>query len=277
MLPIFLFLTIFLIVPAVQAIYLGFFRFDISTQKVFVGLENFAKLFRERAFLMALRNTFLLMLGIVPLSLMLSLVIAVALNDSCRLVKAFARGAFYLPIVVSGVTLSLIWKFIYDPVIGIANHLLGMLGLERVIWLGSTRSAMPAIMAVVFSYSLGRPVILFMAALAGIPLTYYEAARIDGAGRIRQFFSITLPLLKPTTLYLLVQGTISVFQTFVIIKLLTTGGPNNATQTLSYLLYEKAFVSGDYGTACAIGVVLFFIVTCIAVIQYRWLSNDIEY
>lgn len=277
MLPMLIFFLLFLMLPAIQAIYLGFFQFTVSSQKTFVGLENFVALFRDKAFHSALINTFKLMIGIVPLSLIFSLFVAAVLSECKRVIKAFVRGAFYLPVVVSSVTLALVWKFIYDPVIGIANYLLSLLGIDRIVWLGDSKIAMIAVMIVIFSYNLGRPIILYMAAMAGIPPDYYEAAKLDGAKKLQQFIHITLPLLKPTTLYLLVQGTISVFQTFVIIKLLTMGGPNNSTQTLAYLLYEKAFVSGNYGAACAIGAILFVIVSGIAIIQYRWLSDDIEY
>jgi multiple sugar transport system permease protein len=276
-LPMYAFLAVFLIIPAIQGLYMAFFDFKMGSEKHFVGFNNFMKLFGEQVFWTALKNTFYLVLGVVPLSLLLSLIISVVIINSGTFLKSFVRGAFYLPLVVSGVTLALTWKFIYDPVVGMANYYLGLLGFERIIWLGDPKYAMLAVMIVIFTYNLGKPIILYMAALGGIPETYYEAARIDGASKGRQFFHITLPMLKPTTLYLMVTGTIGVFQTFVIIKLLTTGGPNNATQTLAYLLYEKAFVFGQYGVACAVGTVLFLLVTSIALLQYKFLSTDIEY
>jgi multiple sugar transport system permease protein len=277
LLPIYLILFTFLIYPALQGIYLAFFDFRLGGIKQFVGLANFIKLVQEQVFWIALKNTVYLVLGVVPLSLAFSLVVSVIIFKSGQFIKSFVRGAFYLPLVVSGVTLSLTWKYIYDPVIGLANYLLGWFGFDRVIWLGDPNVALFSIIVIIFTYNLGKPIILYLAALGGIPETYYEAARLDGAGRIQQFFHITLPMLKPTTLYLVVTGTIGVFQVFVIIKLLTTGGPNNSTQTLAYLLYEKAFVFGQYGVACAVGTFLFLMVTAIAFIQYKFLSSDIEY
>jgi multiple sugar transport system permease protein len=275
--PMFAFFTMFLIIPAIQGLYLSFFEFQISSEKHFVGLGNFVKLFVEPVFWIALKNTFYLVFGIVPLCLFLSLIISVVIIKSGELLKSFVRGAFYLPLVISGVTLALTWKFIFDPVVGLANYLLGLLGFERIIWLGDTKFSMLSIMIVIFTYNLGKPIIIYMAALGGIPESHYEAAKIDGAGRVKQFIHITLPMLKPTTLYLLITGTIGIFQTFVVIKLLTSGGPNNSTQTLAYLLYEKAFVFGQYGVACAVGTILFIIVTSIAILQYKFLSSDIEY
>jgi multiple sugar transport system permease protein len=276
-LPMYLFFTVFLIVPTIQGIAWSFYDFSLGHQKVFVGWQNFARLFQENVFWIALRNTFYLVLGVVPLSLFISLIIAVVISKSNQYVKSFVRGAFYLPLVVSGVALSLTWKYIFDPAIGLANQLLGLLGIEPVIWLGDPKYSLLSIIIIIFTYSLGNPIILFLAAIGNIPETYYEAARIDGAGKLRQFFEVTLPMLKPTTLYLAVTGTVGVFQVFVIVKLLTSGGPNNSSQTMAYLLYEKAFVYGQYGVACVVGTVLFFLVTFIALLQYKFLSSDIEY
>lgn len=278
LLPMYALFISLLIVPALRAIYLSLFEFKIGKNiMTFVGLDNFISIFRQKIFWTAMTNTFTLVLAVVPTSLVVGLLIAAAIINSNRFVKAYVRGAFYLPVVVSTVTLSLIWKYIYDPVIGMMNYGLGLIGVNRVMWLADPRVSMLSVIIVIFTFSIGKPIILYMAAIGGIPQSYYEVARIDGATRLQQLWYVTIPLLKPTTLYLMVQGTINMFQTFALIQLMTLGGPNDSTQTLSFLLYQKAFIFGQYGEASAIGTILFIMVSTIALIQYRFLSSDVEY
>lgn len=275
--PMYVLFIVFLIIPSVQAFYYALFDFKIGSDRIFVGLANFATLIKEGVFWTAVKNTFIIALVVVPTSIFAALIVSVVIIRRNQLVKSFVRAAFYLPIALSAVTLSLTWDYIYDPAVGLANYLLGLMGMEPVVWLGDASFALTSIMIILFTTHLGVPVVLFTAALGGIPETYYESARIDGASRFRQFVHITLPMIKPTMLYLVVTNTIGTFQVFVFIKLLTSGGPMNSTQTLAYLLYEKAFVFGEYGLASAVGVVLFLVVTLIAFVQYKYLSTDIEY
>jgi multiple sugar transport system permease protein len=276
-LPMYTFLIAFLIIPTIQGLYLSFFNFTAGSTKQFVGFQNFSTLFSDRVFWTALKNTALLVVGVVPLSLLISLLISVAIHRRNQILKSFVRGAFYLPLVVSSVALSISWKYIYDPAIGLANYILGLFQLQRIVWLGDSRYVMLALIIIIFTFSLGKPIMLYLASLGAIPDTYYEAARIDGASSIRQFIHITLPMLKPTTLYLVVTGTIGAFQVFVFVKLLTSGGPNNSSQTLAYMLYEKAFIFGQFGIACVIGTILCMICMGIAIVEYKFLSSDIEY
>jgi multiple sugar transport system permease protein len=273
----YLLLVLFLVVPALQGLYYSLFDFTIGSPKTFVGFSNFSKIFSEDVFLIALKNTFILVLVIVPASIFTALFISVSVYRGSSWIKTFVRGAFYLPLVISSVSLTLIWGFIFNPVVGLANQILGVIGVAPITWLGDPKYAFLALVIVLFTFVLGKPIILYLASLGNIPETLYEAAQIDGANALRQFFHVTLPMLKPTTLYLVITGTIQVFNVFVLIKIMTSGGPGNSTQTLAYLLYEKAFVFGQYGSASAVGAVLVFLVTAIAVIQYKFLSSDIEY
>ncbi|WP_165972345.1 carbohydrate ABC transporter permease [Paenibacillus piri] len=275
--PMYLFLIAFLIIPTIQGLYLSFYQFTADSAKRFVGLQNFIALFRDPVFWIALKNTAVLVIGVVPSSLLVSLIISVIIHRRSQILKSFVRGAFYLPLVVSSVALSISWKYIYDPAIGLGNYVLGLFGLDPVVWLGDARYVLPALMFIIFTFSLGKPIMLYLASLGAIPDTYYEAARIDGAGSISQFVHITLPMLKPTTLYLVVTGTIGAFQVFVFVKLLTSGGPNNSSQTLAYMLYEKAFIFGQFGIGCVIGTILCLICMGIAIVEYKFLSSDIEY
>jgi len=277
LLPTYFFLIAFLIVPTIQGLYLSFFEFTTGVPAEFIGLQNFITLFRDPVFWIALKNTVIIVLVIVPSSLAVSLFISVIIYRRSQMLKSFVRASYYLPIIVSGVALSISWKYIYDPAIGLANYLLSIFGIDYIVWLGDTRYVLFSIIVILFTISLGTPIVLYLAALGAIPETYYEAARIDGADSVKQFLHVTLPLLKPTTLFLVVTGTIGAFQVFVFVKLLTSGGPNNSSQTLAYLLYEKAFLFGQFGMACAIASILCVICVGIAFAQYKLLSSDIVY
>jgi multiple sugar transport system permease protein len=276
-LPMYFFLTVFLIIPTFQGLYLSFFEFTTGTPKIFIGVQNFSSLFQDPVFWIALRNTLVIVVIVVPSSLFIALLVSVAVYRRNQVLKSFVRAAYYLPLVVSSVALSISWKYIYDPAIGLGNYIIGLFGFDNVVWLGDSRFVLFSLIIIVFTFSIGTPIVLYLASLGSIPETYYEAARIDGAGVVRQFFNVTLPMLLPTTLFLVVTGTIGAFQVFVFVKLLTSGGPNNASQTLAYFLYEKAFIYGQFGIACAVGTLLCLFCIGIAIIEYKFLSSDVEY
>lgn len=276
--PMFILFFIFSIIPAFQGIWYAFCEFSgLGLNPEFCGLQNFVTMAEDETFWISLRNTFILVLGVVPTSMIMALLVAVLANRTGSVMKAWVRAAFYLPVVVGGITLTLTWKYIFNPNFGAANYILSLFGLDPIVWLGDKHFALVAIIFVIFTYSIGQPLILFMNAMSGIPVTYYEASSLDGATAFTDFFRITLPLLKPTTLYVLITSTIGAFQVFVIVQLLTAGGPNNASNLLMYLLYQKAFIYGDYGVASCIGVVLLFICTTFAVLQYKLTASDVTY
>ena len=269
--PAVLMFAVFLIYPAFEAIRISLYRVSLHNS-VFVGLDNFIQLAQDPAFRIAFVNTFKYVLYIVPATVLFSVIVAVAISNKREGITAFYRGVFYLPHIASAVTISLIWSWIYNPVIGIANHTLSLAGIPPQEWLSSPETAFGSVAFVILTASVGQPIILYTAALGGISREYYEAAEIDGASRLRQFTSITWPLLKPTTLYILVISTISVFQIFVFVQLLTRGGPTRSTTTIIYELYEVAFVNHNYSYASAMGVVLFFFVGIVAYFQFKFMS-----
>jgi multiple sugar transport system permease protein len=175
------------------------------------------------------------------------------------------------------VVLTIVWKWILNPVYGLLNYILGLLGVAPIVWLGTTEWALIAVIIVVTSFSLGAPIILFMAGLNSIPNELYEAARIDGASAWQEFRHISLPLLRPTSAFVLFVTTIGTFQVFVVIQLLTKGGPANATQTIVYRIWETAFTLSDFGYAAAMSVFLLSIALVIAVVQMRLVSREISY
>ncbi|GAA3409147.1 carbohydrate ABC transporter permease [Paenibacillus hodogayensis] len=274
--PFLLVFLLFEVYPFFDAIYLSLFDYGVG-RKEWVGLGNYASLFQDDVFLRAMLNTFLFVIGVVPIAVVFSIVVASLVIHKSAGAASFFRASFYLPIVTSQVLLSITWLWIYNPVSGIANYAMSLFGAGPVMWLSDSSVALPALIVVVITWVVGQPIILYLAALGNIPASFYEASSIDGASPWRQFWNITLPLLKPTTLYVIVTSTIGAFQTFVVVQLLTGGGPNYATTTVMYLLYETAFKYGKLGMACAMGVILAVLISVFSVIQFKFFKTDVEY
>lgn len=275
--PAYLFFTIFVLYPLLQGLYLSFFRAGLTPERTFVGLDNFVRLARDEAFVYAIRNTFLFVLGIVPLAMAISIAVAVLVYPLGNRAQSFYRLAFYLPGVASGVILALVWLWIYQPTYGLLNYFIGLFGVRPIAWLGTTQWALPALALVVLTWILGQPIILFLAALGAIPSELTDAAMIDGAGSFTRLWRITLPLIRPTILFVLLTQTIGVMQIVVVVILMTRGGPANATQTIVYRMYETAFDFYEFGYASAMGVVLVLFIAVVAAIQFKFLGQEVDY
>ncbi len=278
LLPALLFFVTFVLVPMIRGVYVSLY--DYSLRKFeFVGLGNYIRLFGDEIFLKSLLNTFLLVVGAVPLIILLSLFISTAIYQKPASVRSFFRGVFYLPAVSSIVSITVVWGWIYHPLYGILNYLLEAAGLiaEPISWLGDARYSLGAIIAVLLTTSIGQPIVLYVAALGNIPESYIEAAEIDGASSWQVFTKIKWPSLLPTTLYIIIISTINSFQCFSLIQLLTAGGPNYATSTIMYLVYERSFILRQFGYSSAMGVVLGVCIVLISVIQYKFFGQDVEY
>jgi multiple sugar transport system permease protein len=267
---------LFEIYPIMNAFYLSFFDYGLG-RKNWIGLDNYTKLLSDDVFLKSIMNTFGFVVGTVPLTYLFAVFAAVLIFGKHKHLASFFRGAFYLPIISSQVILSLIWAWIYNPVNGIANYSLSKLGLGPIMWLSDERFALLALIVVVVTFNVGQPIILILAALGNISPDYYEAADLDGASSVRKFWHITLPLLKPTSLYILVMSTIWAFQTFVVVQLLTGGGPNYATSTIMFLLYDTAFVYGQLGLASAMGIIITALISVVAIAQFKLMKSDVQY
>jgi multiple sugar transport system permease protein len=274
--PALLFYGTFILYPLIQALYLSLFDVGLSPIRKFVGLDNFTRLAGDEKFRRAMVNTLVFVLGVVPAALILSLATALIVHPLARRWQAFYRLAFYLPGVAGGVILALVWLWIYQPTYGLLNYLLGMVGIQPIAWLGTGESALPSLMLVVLTWILGQPIILLLAGLDAIPIELTEAARLDGAAGSTMLRRITLPLLRPTLLFVLVTQTIGVMQVFVVVNVMTQGGPANATQTLVFRIYETAFSFYEYGYASAMGVTLLAIVAVVALAQFRLLGKELE-
>ena len=264
----------FVLWPLIHGVALGFFDVQLRETR-FIGLENYHRLIGDETFWAAVKNTCGFVVLVVPTVWVLSLGVSAVVFPMGRWARSFFRFAFYVPVVAGGVCLAMVWLWIFDQRYGLLNHVTGsLLGLE-IDWLGRTDTALPSLAVVVISWSLGQPIIIFLAALGGIPPELYEAARIDGAGPLRRFWHVTLPLLRPASLFVLVTQTIGVFQVFVVVLLLTVnGGPAHGTRTIVYGMYETAFTPMyDFDYAAAQGSVLLVALGTIAIVQFRLLGR----
>lgn len=275
-LPHFLFFAVFFLIPVIWGIYYSFFNYTLF-EFDFWGLRGYAKLLKDRYFWIALRNTFYYTVGIVPLWLIKALIISVLLFPfSTRLQTAF-KSMFYLPHVSSLVIISMIWLWIYEPQYGLLNAVMKLLHLPTQIWLGNRFLAMPSIIFMQFIMGGGSTIVLVSAALAGIPSSFVEVAHIEGANPVQIFFKILLPSIKPIILYLVVMGTINSFQVFTQVYVLTKGGPEFATTTMVYQIYYRAFENFNLGASLAQSVLMMLILVVFAIIQFKWLGEEVEY
>lgn len=277
LLPVMSFFFLFTVLPTIAAVYLSFFNYSfIDLRRPFVGFGNFVALAKDPLFRQALRNTLVFVGLTVPLNLSLSLPIAIGLNRIHKL-RAFFRACFYLPTVTSLAAVSLVWLYLYDPVGGLINAVFKLFHLPGQAWLQNPALALPAVVFVYVWQDLGYNVIIFLAALQGIPDTYYEAAKLDGAGSWTTFRRITLPLLGPTMTVVSVLTVISAFKVFIPVHIMTQGGPMNSTKVLVYYIYENAFSYLKMGYASAMAVILFIIILALTLIQFKALRSDWSY
>jgi len=276
---------IFIAYPLVQGVWLSFYRAGLNRAKWrFIGLDHYVRLFTtDHVFQIALKNTFLFVLIVVPAVMIISLFIAVIIFPLKRNAQSFFRAALYLPVVSGGVILAGVWIYIFNRDYGLLNYVLDVLGVfkllgsENIGWLGQPGTALLALSTVVISWTIGVPLILFLAGLGAIPEILYDAANIDGANVWQQFRKITLPLLRPTVLFVLVTTTINVFQIFVVVLMMTGGGPANATQTIMFRIYQHGFLFYKFGNASAMAVVLLIIIGTVAVGQFKLLDRQTDY
>lgn len=233
----------------------------------------------DTIFLTSVKNTVLITLVSVPIVIAFSMFVALSIYNKSAAVRSFFRGIFYIPAISSVVSITVVWAWIYHPQYGILNFVLKNVGAIQgnVDWLGSNKTALYAIIAILITTSVGQPIILYVASLGNVPKDYIEAATIDGASKWLIFRQIIWPLIMPTTLYIVVVTTINSFQIFALIQLLTAGGPNYGTSTVMYLVYTKAIVEGRFGISSAMGVILAIIIAIISIIQFKFFSTDVEY
>jgi multiple sugar transport system permease protein len=267
---------IFSLYPMLDSIILSFQRLRL-TGREWVGLQNYQRLLNEPAFHTILYNTFIYALLIVPIGVFLSLLLSVLIFRLPAAAQAFFKSAFYLPVVTSGVVLSVVWLYLYDPAFGLLNYLLGLIGIEPVLWLADPRFSLLSLVIMYHASHWGGSIILLTASMGSIPKELYEAASIEGASIFRQVVSITVPLLKPAITYVSILGTIASLQIFTEIFVMTRGGPNYATTNLVFSIYEYGFIRFDFGRASAVAIILLVVTVGLALVQFRVLRTNVEY
>ena len=271
--PALIMMSAFTFGPILFSIPLAFFDWNLLIpDKTFVGMGNFAELADDEVFHIALRNTSIYALGVVPVQTCFALLLAVAVNQGLP-GQAFFRAAFYLPAITSSVVTSVIFLWIYSKT-GLLNYLLSHLGIAGPDWIGSPRYALGSIMALNVWSTSGYFMIAFLAALQSIPKSLYEAADVDGAGAWGRFRHVTVPGVRPTMFFVMTLGLIGSFQVFDQIYVMSNGGPDNATTTVSFYIYNSAFKYFRFGYAAAASMALFAIILVLTLAQHRLVNLE---
>lgn len=282
--PVVVYTLIFFVYPVFGALYYSFTQWDMQSDPVWVGLQNYQQLFFDKVnfpyFWHSLGVTLIYMILAIPLSLLTAFTLALMIN-SLRRGQDLFKVLFYLPVITTEVAVATIWGWIYDPLYGLINLVLGALGIHGQNWLMQPTTALPAL-AIIAAWQCGGSLIIFLAGLKGIPAEMYEAAGIDGANFWANLRYITLPLLKPTTFFLLVTGQIAGFQIFGLVYVLygagggSVGGPQEVGLTYVLELFNHAFRYQQMGPACAMSMILFAIIMAFTFLQFRYLPQNYE-
>ncbi len=267
----------FICIPVVASFLMSFTEWNGFGEIEFIGLSNYMRLWEDETFRISLLNS-LIMTGVsVPATLLLAILAAVALNKGIKAVKLF-RTAIFLPHITATIAVAVVWQLLYNPTMGPINGMLRSLGIdEPPTWLASSQWALISVIIVSIWHSIGYYMILYLAGLQGIPKDLYEAAEIDGAGKVSQFRNITLPMLSPVIFFTVIIGIINSFKVFDLIFVLTKGGPGRSTHVLVYDIYHTAFQRFEYGYASAMAYVLFTIILIITVIQFQGQKRWVNY
>jgi len=267
----------FVFIPLGRTFYLSFFNTrSTGAPTSFAGLDNYLELLTSEAFRTGIVATVLFTLYTVPLGIALGLVLAVLLDAPLRAIGVF-RTIMSSTIAVSAAVGSLIWLLLFNPSLGLLNHMLSLVGIAGPQWLIQPQTAILAVSVTTIWLTLGTNVIVLLAGLQGVPQEIYEAARLDGARGLRMFTRITVPMVSPSLFFLLVVDTIAVLQAFTQIHVMTRGGPVDTTRVLVYSIYLDAFQNFQFGFASAQAVILFVIVLALTVIQFRVVERRVHY
>ncbi len=272
--------AVFTLYPVINAVYTSFFDYKPFGSE-YVGLQNYVetlKYSKRNLFYKAAWNTLFYTVIVVPLSLLISFSVAVMILPFKKRTQSVFKAMYYLPGVASGVALSVVWLWIYDSSPdGLFNQLLALFHIPAQNWLSSTKTSMLSLIIMALLSSHGTSIITYIAALHGIDNSYFEAAELDGATFLQKIRLIVWPLVKPTTLFLLVTGVIGSFQVFMNAFMMTGGGPDNSTTMIGLLIYNNAFVYAKYGLACAQAILLAIVIAIVSLFQFKLMGVDVEY
>lgn len=269
-LPNFIGFAVFTLIPVFILFYMSFTDWDVFGTANWIGTANYARLIDDPTFHIALRNTFIYSIVHIPATLILSLSLALLLNQKLRGIAFFRTVAFF-PYVTSIVAIAAVWNMLFSPEAGPINQFLRFVGVANPPgWTVSTDWSLAAIITVQTWRFMGYYMLLFLAGLQTVPKELHEAARIDGATAIQRFWNVTLPALRPTMFFVIVMLTIGAFRVFDLVLIMTGGGPGQSTLVLSQLIWRLGFDQHQFGYASAVAVVLFLICLVITVVQFLW-------
>lgn len=269
--------AIFTAIPVISAFFISFTQWNLFNEVTWVGLGNYLELAKDEIFAKVLGNTAYFVLASVPVQIVLALACALVLNRGIK-GQTFFRVVYFLPVVTSTIAAALVWAWLFNSNFGLINAGLSLVGVTDLPkWMGSTRWAMPAIIIVSIWQNLGYAMVLFLAGLQNIGKDVHDAAALDGATGWDRFWHITLPLLSPTTFFVLVISIIGSFQVFELVLVMTKAGPANATNTLVYYIYQNGFQFYQMGYASAAAMVLFLIVLAFTLVQYKLQRRWVHY
>jgi multiple sugar transport system permease protein len=268
--PVIILFGLFRVAPSIQTLLYSFYKVELLKGRfTFIGLDNFHDLLTDEIFRRATVNTLIYVITIVPISAFLGLILAVLFNARFHL-KEFFKAVYFSPMITSTVAAAMVWWWMYNPQFGIFNVLLKLVGLPEQPWLMSSHMALPSIIIFSIWKTLGYNMIIYLAGLQAVPPQFYEAATIDGAGALERFWRITVPLLAPTTTFILIYNTILALQVFDQVFVLTGGGPAGSTNVVVLDLYRQAFERYNFGYAAAEAMVLFLFIMAVTILQYYY-------
>ncbi len=277
-LPTILFFLLTFTYPAIQAFWLSLNKWTIVGNPEFVGLSQYANVLGDRLFWTSVKNTAVLTLLSVPLTMALALLAAVLFHSASELpLRNLFRSLYFLPVITSSVAVAFVWSWIYQPDIGLLNAFLETLGIPGQRWLSSPQQVLPSLAAMNIWMRLGFDMIIFWAGLQGIPSVYYDAAKVDGAGAFERFWFITLPLLNPQIVLVAIIEIINALKIFDMVFIATSGGPVNASRVAVLHIYDLAFSWNKMGEASAVAVLLFVVIMMVTILQWQILSRKTEY
>ncbi|MBU0474564.1 MAG: sugar ABC transporter permease [Bacteroidetes bacterium] len=271
--PYILHFVVFVAFPVIFSIVLTFHKWNIISPMKFSGLDNYVRLFNDTLFLKSIMNTFVFLLIHIPLQIFVALILAEILNQKIFM-RGFFRAAFFMPVVVSGVVVTMLWQQMFAFDTGLLNRVLTTIGLDKVGWLVDPDIAMSSIAVMATWKNVGLYVILFLVGLQTVPPHYYEAADLEGANRFQKFFYITLPMIKPTMFMVIILSTIGGFSLFIEPYIMTGGGPLNSTISAVLYIYKQGFFYYHMGYASTLGLFFALIILLVIVIQKKFIERE---
>ena len=269
-------LLVFMVYPVIASFVISGFDWGILTTPKFIGLENYKTLFRDPVFLESLKNTFVWVIMYVPVSILVSLIVALAMDMPLRGI-GFFRTMFYLPVMTPMVVCALLFVWIYNTDFGALNYILSFFKIAPIKWLTDKNIALISIALMSVWKNFGYNMLILLSALQGIPESLYEAAALDGITPWRKLINIKLPLIMPSMYFVILTSVIDAFQVFTEVYIMTKGGPGYSTYTVSYYLFNNAFEFGKMGYACAMSVVMFVIILTVTLIQDKIMNKNVQY